>query len=727
MKIWGIFRCLLALLLLSSALAEPIRAAESPWWQNDHGAVRLIAAAHSEGDGGELRLGLQFRMKPGWKIYWRSPGDAGYPPQLDWSGSRNFTSADISWPAPERFSVLGLETLGYKDQVVLPVSAHAPDEAAVVAVRVGLRYLTCAEICVPYETTLALDLPVGPAISTAADGLISGYVAQVPTRQRPDSPLRILSASLEPAGSARDGRIRTLFVNVASAAPLKSPDLFAEGASHAVFGAPDISYAVDRKRAVMRLPVHARGQGGLELAVLGAPLTLTLLDGGKAVEHRLAPRVVATAPPPPAPSDTPLWVALVAALIGGFILNLMPCVLPVLSLKLLGAVSYGGGAAGRVRQGFLASAAGILFSFLVLASLAVGLKSVGLAAGWGVQFQHPAFLVMMVALLALFAGNMWGLFEFRLPTTLAGLATRAHGAAPTTPTGDRVDDSPHLGGHFLTGSFATLLATPCSAPFLGTAVGYALSRGAAEIYLVFSALGIGLALPYLVVAFWPALATGLPRPGPWMVRLRQVLGLALIGTAFWLLWVLGIQAGWTVAAGTGLLLALVLLALGIFRRAGRQFVWAGSAIAIAFAIILPLRPPGDTDGQVSGGARQASTLWQTFDAAQIRHEVALGRVVFVDVTADWCITCKVNKARVLDDRKIRAKLAGESVTAMRADWTSPSDIIAAYLRVHGRYGIPFNAVYGPGSPDGEVLPELLTVSRVQAALARAAKVSASKN
>jgi suppressor for copper-sensitivity B len=386
----------------------------------------------------------------------------------------------------------------------------------------------------------------------------------------------------------------------------------------------------------------------------------------------------------------------------------MPCVLPVLSLKLLGVVGHGGGEARAVRASFLASAAGVIFAFLVLAGGLAGVKAAGVAVGWGIQFQQPLFLAAMLLLLTLFACNLWGWYEIRLPGWLGDLAARGSGAG---------HGHQGMAGHFATGAFATLLATPCSAPFLGTAVGFALAGTMTDLFAVFAALGVGLALPYLLVAAVPGIATALPRPGRWMVTLRQVLGLALAATALWLLTVLAAQVGSWAAILAGLLLAAIGGGLWLRRRGGRVVRPARIAVIVAgLALILLVGTPPE----MATVRAPQDRAWAAFDAAAIAGLVGEGRTVFVDVTADWCITCQVNKKLVLDDPEIAARLGGAGIVAMQADWTRPDDGIARYLASFGRYGIPFNAVYGPGAPQGVVLPELLSRDAVLAALAEAA-------
>ncbi len=684
-----VIKALFVLLPLSMLAGESFAAA-STWWQTEHGEVRLIASSAAAGQADEVLFGLHFRMKPGWKIYWRSPGDAGFPPSPDWSGSENLGDARLLWPAPHRFSVLGLETMGYTVEVVLPVVVAPFEPGKPIRLAGRVRYLTCEEICVPYEAKLALALPAGPETSSLQAGLIEQFLQRVPSTSE-NAGLQIMRVTVEGSPPAQ-----ALRLSVVADTPLATPDVFVEGPRGVAFGAPEVRLGSDRRSALMRIAVSTPKGKPIDLA--GESIRLTLVDGERALERSVTATVEVS---------RGLMAVLALALLGGLILNLMPCVLPVLSIKLLSVIGHGGADPRRVRIGFLASAGGILASFLVLATGAVALKSAGIAAAWGIQFQQPLFLAAMVAVLTLFACNLWGLFEIRLPGNISNAAASAGGG-----TG--------IGGQFLTGAFATVLATPCSAPFLGTAIGFALARGAAEIYLVFIALGVGLALPYLVIAAAPRLATRLPRPGPWMATLRRVLSLALGATAVWLLTVLAVQTGY---AGAGLI-ALLMVAVTVALRQARHL--AGRALVASWLVVgalsaLALGAAGSLANQQ--GTRRAAPdaeNWQPFKLAAIADEVAKGRVVFVDVTADWCLTCKVNKALVLDRGEVAGRLASPAVIAMKADWTKPDPGISAYLAGFGRYGIPFDAVYGPGAPAGIVLPELLTTKSVLEAISRAA-------
>ena len=689
----------LAAFAVVAGLGGQALAAASPWWEHDQGAVRLIASSDAAGNAESVAIGLHFRMKPGWKIYWRSPGDAGFPPRPNWAGSENLAAAAVSWPAPTRFEVLELQTLGYKDEVVLPVAVSTFEPGKPVNLRAKVPFLTCDDICIPYTAELKLDLPAGAETTSREALLLQKFQSRVP---------RAAGAAfdVDKAEVASSGDKRALLISVRAAEPLAKPDVYVEGPDALAFGAPEVRLSDGGRQALLRVAVTAAKAPGPDLS--GTKVTLTVVDGTRAIEKKVALAAATTSLPATADRESggsSLLVILGLAFLGGLILNLMPCVLPVLSIKLLSVVGHGGGDRRAVRAGFLASAAGILVSFLVLASAAVALSSAGRAVGWGIQFQEPVFLVVMIIILTLFASNLWGLFEIRLPGAIADTAGHVGGGHS-------------LGGHFLVGAFATLLATPCTAPFLGTAVGFALSRGPLEIYAVFAALGVGLSAPYLLVAAAPGLATRLPKPGPWMVTLRRVLSIALAGTALWLLTVAAVQTGYAIAAMIALLMVTMAVALWQLRHLpanARGATWGVVGALCVFAIVatVSLRAPSGPASPV------ADKVWRPFDRAAIAAEVDRGRVVLVDVTADWCLTCKVNKALVLDRNPVLDRLTSDGVTPMRADWTRPDPLISDYLKSFGRYGIPFNVVYGPGTPNGEPLSELLTTDAVMAALNRA--------
>jgi len=692
------FKRLAAIVIAFQAILWPVMAsgdAATDWIDGPKADVRLISATTAVGDLDKIPLGIEVRLDDGWKTYWRSPGDAGIPPFVEWDGSTNLSVANFQWPAPVRFNYYDLETFGYEKTVVFPVEAQVANTGEAVNLRARIDLLICDDVCIPHSFNAALDLPAGPASPSAYVNLINQFQNQVPGD---GSRAGLAFEGADVSGPAAKPLIRAAF---RAETPFQKPDLLVEGHEDAVFSKPSFEFHDGGHLVLASVAAEDIFGEGAPVDLKSDPVVFTLIDGPRSIESHAVPTLDGLAN---VDAGSLAWSTLLSimglALIGGLILNLMPCVLPVISIKLLSVVSHAGGDPREVRLGFLATTAGIIVSFLALASLAVGVKSAGLAVGWGIQFQQPLFVIALVIILTLFAANMWGLFEVRLPGRVSDAAVSA-------------GNSHSLGGQFFQGAFATVLATPCTAPFLGTSIGFALSRGPLEIYAIFAALGVGMALPFILVSLFPALATKLPRPGPWMNNLKKVLALALIATAVWLLSVMAVQVSLEGAVVVGLLMAAIFVIFAIRARGdlnesspkATAAIVVASVLAFAVPAVLPAIGIGVQDrSQVAA----ADTVWVPFDQAAIPGLVAEGKVVFVDVTADWCITCQVNKKRVLDTADIIAAFEQGDVIRMRADWTKPSNEIANYLASFSRFGIPFNVIYGPKSPQGVVLPELLS-------------------
>jgi suppressor for copper-sensitivity B len=679
--------------LAALAPAPAARAVATAWAGDAHSAARLVTATDGVGQSRTIEAGLEIRLAPGWHTYWRDPGDAGVPPAIDWSGSGNLARTETAWPAPARYSLQGFETAAYQDDVVLPVTLAPARPGASLHLQAQVSWAACANICVPYSVKLTLTIPAGAAAPSPEAGLIAAARARVP-QSAAAAGVELLSARV-----ARDAADSILSLELRShAAPFVAPDLFVEGLDKGSPGRPEAALSDAGRIASLRVPIRAARAGD----VVGRKLALTLVDGARAAEFRATP--VPGAPADPALRLLPM---LAVALLGGLVLNAMPCVLPVLSLKLLSVASHAGRERRRVRLGLGMTALGVVTSFGLIAAALIALKASGAAIGWGIQFQWPWFIALMAAVTTLFAASLFGWLPILLPRF-------AYEAAAELRTPSPYADA------FLTGAFATLLATPCSAPFVGTAVGFALAQGPTEIAAVFAALGLGMATPYLAIAAMPRLLRLLPRPGRWMNWLRLALGAALAATALWLVVVLAALSGARAAivAGTALAAAVVLLALRSRRRTsaggGRAAGTAAAALAVA-AILVPAMA-----GVAPPDAAAAAGRWQPFDASEIQRLVGERKTVFVDVTAAWCLTCKVNEAAVLDRNPVAGRLFGPGVVAMRGDWTRPNPALTRYLESFGRYGIPFNVVYGPGRPQGELLPELLSAGAVEQALDHAA-------
>ncbi len=640
-------------------------------------------------DANTISAGLDLDLGEGWKAYWRSPGEVGLPPEIDWSRSQNVANVKMLWPAPTRFTAFGIENFGYSDEVVFPLEVQLEQPGKPVSLFARVSLLICSNVCVPQNFELSLTLPSGIGIDNKSASRLSEFIARVPLEEK--------DAQLESAIAHVDDGFSELTISVKAAAPFQAPDVFPELGTGTALGKPDIRLGDRGTLLWARFTVLSYDEER------SRPPIVTVTDGaGRA--FTVTPDRVETQPAPPfrlnvlGPGiDQLAWIALVAFL-GGMILNAMPCVLPVLSIKLSSALKQQGRDKQVVRGGFLAAAAGVMVFMWGLAAVLFLLQRFGVMVGWGLQFQNPVFLALMFTVLAVFSANLFGLFEIALPS---GLQTRL------SNTGRRHGYT----SDFFTGLFGAVMATPCSAPFLGTAIAFALAGRGTDLLIVFTFLGLGLATPYLVVAASPRLVTFLPKPGRWMVGLKLVLGLLLVVTALWLFWVLTGVAGTRAAIAVAALSAALILVLS---RGGLspRLRWPG----IAVLSILPLVASTMLAQPAANHVSATTQEWTAFDRAEIARLVSRGEVVFVDVTADWCLTCKANKALVLDREPVLHALRSDDVTQMQADWTRPNQAISRYLESFNRFGIPFNAVYGPGAPNGIVLSEILSAAAVLQAL-----------
>lgn len=670
-----------------ASLAVAAEAAKSEVILDPPVEAQLIIAQDGVPEGSvSISAGVYLRLEEGWKTYWRSPGEVGLPPRIAWDQSQNVADVTMLWPAPERFVAFGIENFGYEKEVLFPlqVTLETPGRAAELNLVVNI--LTCATVCVPQEFNLSLALPEGGGIDPKSSGLIAQYLAKVPT----DGADRGIVSTNSFVTEDRTEYV----VEIVGERPFVDPDVFPEFGHNSAFGKPDIRLSDDATRLWAQVPILNYDEDAEQ------PPLLTVTDG-PAWAVTMDANVTAIRPEPPftvaqlVPGlDQTIWIILVAFL-GGLILNAMPCVLPVLSIKMTSVLKADGRSRAQIRLGFLYSAAGVLTFMWALAAILFALKQFGFNVGWGLQFQSPLFITIMFVVLSVFAGNLLSLFEVTLPASVSTRLSRAGGTSGYT-------------ADYFTGLFGAVLATPCSAPFLGTAVAFALAGRGVDILIVFTALGAGLALPYLLFAAFPQLVKRLPKPGRWMFFLKAILGLLLAGTAVWLLYVLvGVAGVMITVAVTLTTLAIVALLSLKGRFAKRRLTISGLAFVALVGGVAAA--PDAARTVIDDGGKIA---WTVFERSEIARLVSQGEVVFVDVTADWCLTCKANKVLVLEKDPVLSVLNSEGVVAMQADWTQPDPKISRYLETHNRYAIPFNAVYGPNAPNGIVLPEILTSQEV---------------
>ncbi len=643
-------------------------AADSGWLRaadNDHASVRLRGQAAT---GAETHLLLDVALEKGWKTYWRSPGEGGIAPSVAWHTP---VAMQWHWPTPHRFEVAGITTQGYQGNITFPLVLTGNLPARLSGV---LTLSTCSDVCILTDYPFSLDMN-----SPADSAFAYDFTRAMGTVPRADGLTSALTAAAAPG---------KLTVTATREAGWQKPALFLDYPEEANFARPVIK--VNGNTLTATVPVtDGWGEGAPNLR--GQPLSLVLADAGLAQQSQIVIDEASAA-------ALSLWTLLGMAVLGGFILNLMPCVLPVLAMKLGSVLQVEGLARRRVRGQFLASVAGILTSFLALALMMTLLRISNQALGWGIQFQNPWFIAVMALVMVLFSASLLGLYEFRLSSGLNTLLATRGGNG--------------LAGHFCQGAFATLLATPCTAPFLGAAVSAALVAPLPQLWGIFLAMGIGMSLPWLAIAAWPGLAQRLPRPGRWMNIVRLLLGLMLLGSALWLFSLLALHIGkaaWAVAAGAG-----VLLLLAVLRRHTRPVALgaAGLALLAAFGYWQLFAK--------TGGLVQDRIPWQPLSEQAIAGALAANKRVFVDVTADWCVTCKANKYNVLLRDDVQQALSAPDVVALRGDWSRPSDSITQFLTRRQSAAVPFNQVYGPALPQGKILPALLSREDVLSAL-RAAK------
>lgn len=688
------------MLLLMSALLFSVASfaqTETGWLTNpNHPPVktRFVLTGQMNPADKTVEGFLEVDLSGDWKTYWRSPGEGGIAPSINWDKSTNLNNVDWHWPHPEHYSLLGINTLGYKGDVVIPMTLHVDDFNQPVFIDAKLTLSSCTTICVLTDYPLSLSFtPNELTVSEQAMYIHAQAISMVPK----PSPL------ISDQQAKWDKRTNQLEVTLTKSLGWQKPDVIIDSSAEAI---SDYSYKlkkVDIEGDTLTVVFEvSTWLGDIDLTEQSVNITIKDTDF---IAEQTAPVSIGVISNVSA--DLSLIEMIGFAVLGGLILNVMPCVLPVLGMKLSGVIAAQGLERRKIRLQFLASSAGILTSFWLLAAFLLILKLTGSAIGWGIQFQSPWFIGFMVMVTAMFGANMLGLFEIRLSSgTNTWLASKG-------------DNS--YGGHYLQGMFATLLATPCSAPFLGTAVAFALAASALDMVAIFTALAVGMALPWIVVALFPGLASYLPKPGAWMNKVKLLFGVMMLITSGWLVYLLAnhLPIFWIV---------MIVVIAFVWILARIKQVYGNKALAISGSLSLGLLAGGLILGSVT--ADHWSTplpqdlAWKPLSNEAIANSVAQGKTVFVNVTADWCVTCKANKIGVILQDPVYSALQHSNVVPIQGDWTHPDGMVTDYLRANGRFGVPFNIVYGPNAPEGIPLPVILTSDAVTSAL-KAASVEGS--
>lgn len=672
--------------------------------------AELMAHAPDGVDPGKtVWVGLQLRHQPDWHTYWKNSGDSGLATSLSWTLPAGVLAGDIAWPLPVKIPIGNLANYGYDNTVLLPVPLTiTPDFKPSVLkpeleVKLQASWLVCKLECVPQDGEFVLRIPVRG--STAMQGAAF------------DAAFRAQPQALSQAGSiAIEGQtLKVSVIGLPASLQGQTLDFFPE--------TPEIIETAAQWTqhwqgavwtAAVPIAKHRSGDPAVMPLVLAAKLggerlgfiTQAKVTGPWPVMAPISPAGATTQSPQPitgsGPANLPssLWLALLGALLGGLILNLMPCVFPVLAIKVVGFARHGGHPR-RQRVGGLAYSAGVVLSFVALGALMLVLRSAGAQLGWGFQLQSPAMVAALAVLFTVIGLNLAGVFEFGqfVPSRVALLEAK----------------NPSINA-FLSGILAVVIASPCTAPFMGASLGLALALPALQALAIFATLGLGMALPYLAASWSPALARKLPRPGAWMATFRHAMAFPMFATVVWLVWVLGQQSGINGAASLlALLLGLALLIWTLGLRGRSRVVMTTLGVAI-FALLMASIGQNVTKPLENTSNPAGTALWQPWTPGKVDQALARGAPVFVDFTAAWCVTCQYNKSTTLASTELLADFARKKVTLLRADWTRRDPAITAALARLGRNGVPVYVLYQAGRAP-VVLSEILSVAEVRSALA----------
>ena len=700
----------MAFVMVFTAFAQVPAKDSSP-----HSDATLGAEFSTVVPGDEVTLALRIQLDPEWHCYWINPGDAGMGASIKWQLPDGITVAELQYPAPHYIPTPPLASYGYEEEVLLLMDAKIAEglkPGSTLELRGTASWLVCKDVCLPARDEIALTLHIGgeaeenlawaPSVAKTRAGLPLP-VAEVDGMQvraaRTENGYILEVESPEAARVAKE-EIR-FFVQDQQVLTHAAPQELRAGDSRLTLSLVESEYAnqpAERLRGVLTLPESATWKSGAQVFAVSFDAAVEPLGS-----------IVAPASAAVDGLSSALLLVLVSAFIGGMILNLMPCVFPVLSLKIMSFVQQAGDDRAKIRSHGFVFTAGVLASFWALAGLLLLLRAGGSQLGWGFQLQSPAFVAFIALLIFGLALNLAGVFEVGMSLTRLG------SAAPKQQG---------YSGSFFSGVLATAVATPCTAPFMGSALGYAIAQPAVISMVVFTALGAGMATPYMVLSLYPRLLGFLPRPGAWMETLKQVLSFPLFATAIWLLWVFGLQTG--IDGAAGLLLAMLLLAIAgwiigkwnVYAISPRTRVVTRAIAIVMFAAGLGFAWSASQRGlpAIAGSAQDASA-WKPYSAAKLESLLDSQQSVFIDFTAAWCLTCQVNKRTVLHRSTAMNAFADKGVELMVADWTNNDPEISAKIDSLGRSGVPVYALYKQGSRQPVLLPELLTEGMVLGALA----------
>ena len=647
-------------------------ALSSEWAVGETSKLRLISP-YSQNSSKNITIGLEYQMQPGWKTYWKSPGDGGFAQNISWENSSNISDVKILWPTPIKFEILGLTSLGYQDNVTFPLEIEIENEFQDINLDLHVNYLICKEICIPGDARIFLDIPAGEKKINDNYFDVEQALSKLPEKDFSRTYLKNINANV-----LEGENLSTIRLQIESEKIFFNPEIFL----HTPFGLPvvqhTISYSANNKLITAEFDFNKK-----LISEDSFPLEVVLKDVNHNFEHLLSAQI--TKDISNSTMNTFIFYILIS-LLAGLILNVMPCVFPILSIKLMSVFSVDQGTA---RVSFLTVALGIVSSFFLLGVCFLVLQYFNFSIAWGMQFQKPYFLIFITLIIFLFMMNMFGQFQINLPQNFSNIAFAGLG-------------NKSFFKDFFNGFFATLMATPCSAPFVGTAITAAFTQNYITGMSIFLFMGIGMASPYLLIALFPKLVNFLPKPGIWMIYVKYFLGLLLLATVVWLSNILlnffNIYF---------LVISLFVLLVITYRR---KFPLFKNTITIASIIFIFFSTSLQIFQQHSSSAEEKD--WVSFFTVDIDQLVAQDKIIFLDITADWCATCQFNKINVLNSDNIIKQFKENNITLIRADWTKPNERVNLFLEKYDRFGIPFNAFFSKKFPDGILLSELLSEKEI---------------
>ena len=651
---------------------------ETEWSRDKESQLRLISPV-SHNNNTEIYLGLEYRMQEGWKTYWQSPGDGGFPQKINWSNSKNIKSLEIEWPVPKKFEILGIKSLGYENKVIFPLKLGIINPLEPSLVILDVNYLVCKDICIPGNVSLDLLIPSGQSMLTKHSYKIEKSLSSIPIKlinmsfiKEAEVDLYTENKKIHFSLSAKTDKIfkkPNVFLHTKHGLPVINPLIKINSNSKNL----DATFTFDKKLikdsdVLIKFVIQDKNDSFVIQKLRTIKEKKTITNNNK-------------------------FIILLIAFIGGLILNAMPCVFPVLSIKILSMLKHIDTTTSiqkriSIQKSFLLTSLGIITSFVILAVSFMLLRYFGVGIGWGMQFQQPSFLMIVVIILVFFILNLLGFFELVVPNFI------------NTPIISSLNSHYYL-KDFFNGFFATIMATPCSAPFVGTAITAAFTQSFIMMFFIFLFMSFGMSFPYLVVSFFPNLLNFFPKPGKWMIYLKYALGIMLLGTLIWIGNILLSHFNYYfILSSIGLLIITFLIIY--YAKIKKITLIVSIIIFFTFPYFVFFK----------SNYIQEKSDWLSFNSINIENLINEGNIIFIDITADWCATCQYNKINVLNTKVIKKAFDEFNVIKIRGDWTKPNNKIQKFLEKNRKYGIPFNIIYNKNNTNGVILSELLSENEI---------------